>query len=52
MAFFKNTPHHAMKSSGNNKANLTTPPNRNTMKASTSKPAPLKTGCASCGKKR
>lgn len=48
---FNSTPHHAMKSSGSTMTK-TIGHNGNTGKASMTKPAPLTSRCASCGKKK
>lgn len=49
---FNSTPHRAVKSTGTSPSPKSIPSNGNRSAASPSKPAPLRQGCASCGKKR
>jgi hypothetical protein len=49
---FSSTSHRAVKSTGTSPSPKSIPTNGNRGMASPSKPAPLKQGCASCGKKR
>ena len=49
---FSSTAHRAGKSISSSPSPVNIPSNGNRSAASTTKPAPLKTGCASCGKKR
>lgn len=49
---FSSTTHRANKSTGSSPSPVSIPSNGNKGKASPSSPAPLRGGCASCGKKR
>ena len=49
---FASTTHRATKSTGTSPSPTSIPNNGNRSAASPSKPAPLRQGCASCGKKR
>lgn len=49
---FSTTVHRAVKSTASSPSPVNIPSNGNRGMAPTGKPAPLKTGCASCGKKR
>ena len=49
---FSTTAHRAVKSTASSPSPKNIPSNGNRGTASPSKPAPLRQGCASCGKKR
>lgn len=49
---FSTTTHRAMKSTSSSPSPVNIPSNGNRSMANASKPAPLRQGCASCGKKR
>lgn len=49
---FASTPHRAVKTIASTPSPKGIPGNSNKAKASPAKPAPLRSGCASCGKRR